>query len=211
MRKIVGNHQKLFSGLGKATGVEPVHIEIDKTVPPVQQKRQSIPLHYVDRFKAHLEELIKEGVVEGPLDYKSATGWIHNPVISDKKYGGRIRLNLDTRPMAKAVKTSHFPIPTPQELRHEFAGSDRFSVLDMNHAFHQFMMDEETQELYVFYTPWGLYKFQTLVMGVSSASGETNERIRTILKGLKGVVQIKDDVVVHGKGKKHDDLLKETL
>ena len=88
--------------------------------------------------------------------------------------------------MKDAVKKTHFPIPTPQELRHNFAGSDRFSVIDLNHAFHQFRMDEASQELFVFYTPWGLYKYNTLVMGVSSASSECHERIRLIVEGLRG-------------------------
>ena len=113
-------------------------------------------------------------------------------------------MNLDTRPMKKAVRTSHFHIPTPQELRHEFLGSDRFSVVDFNHAFHQFPMDDESKDLFVFHTPWGLHRLNTLVMGTHSGSSELQERVRVILKGLEGVVQIKDDVVVHGTGQEHD-------
>ena len=113
--------------------------------------------------------------------------------------------------MKDAVKTTHFPIPTPQELRHNFAGSDRYSVVDLNHAFHQFALDKESQELFVFYTPWGLYKYNTLVMGVSSASSECHERIRRIVDGLEGIQQIKDDIVVHGKGEEHDKRLKALL
>ena len=166
--------------------VEPVHIEVDERIKPVQQKKQPIALHYVDKFKAHLEELKKAHMVSGPLKSESARGWIHNVVITQKSWTDKkIRVNLDTRPMKDAVKTSHFPIPTPQELRHNFAGSDRYSVIDLNHAFHQFKMDEESQELFVFYTPWGLYKFNTLVMGVSSASSECHERIR-LMEGLEG-------------------------
>merc|ERR1712082_310678 len=85
----------------------------------------------------------------------NGTGWIHNVVITAKKWSeDKIRMNLDTRPMAKAVKASHFHIPTPQELRHEFRGSDRFSVVDFNNAFHQFPMDEESRNLFTFHTPW---------------------------------------------------------
>ena len=32
--------------------------------------------------------------------------------------------------------------------------------------------------------------------------------IRLIIKGLEGVVQIKDDIVIHRKGKVHDERLK---
>ena len=45
-------------------------------------------------------------------------------------------------------------------------------------------------------------------MGTAPASSECHERIRIILEGLEGVIQIKDDLVVHGKGQEHDDRLK---
>ena len=72
-------------------------------------------------------------------------------------------------------------------------------------------MDEESQDLFVFYTPWGLYKYNILVMGVSSASSECHERIRVLVEGLEGVQQIKDDIVVHGDGKEHDSRLEALL
>ena len=48
-------------------------------------------------------------------------------------------------------------------------------------------------------------------MGVSSASGETQERVRRILQGLEGVAQIKDDIVVHGAWEEHDNRLREVF
>ena len=130
MEDIVKKTPEVFEGLGKAK-VEPVHIEIDPNVKPVQQKRRPIAVHYRKPFKEHVEELVKAGVVThlGPEDAKATTGWIHNVVITHKSWSKtKIRVNLDTRPMAEAVKTSHFPISTPEELRHDFAGSDRFSI-----------------------------------------------------------------------------------
>ena len=53
-------------------------------------------------------------------------------------------------------------------------------------------------------TPWGLYKYNTMVMGVSIASSECHERIRLVVEGSEGVQQIKDDILVHGSGKEHD-------
>ena len=46
MEALVGGYPKVFHGLGRATKVPPVHIEIDDTVPPVQQKQRLIPIHY---------------------------------------------------------------------------------------------------------------------------------------------------------------------
>ena len=208
MVDLVNQFPKLFTGLGRATGVPVIHIEMDKSIPPVQQKQRQIPIQYKQKLQDHLLELVREGVVT-PLECTNGTGWIHNIVITAKKWSGdKIRMNLDTRPMKKAVKVSHFHIPTPQELRHEFQGSDRFSVVDFNHAFHQFPMDEESRNLFTFHTPWGLHRLNTLVMGTHSGSSELQERVRVIVKGLQGVAQIKDDVVIHGTGAEHDTRLR---
>ena len=211
MTDLVAKYADVFKGLGLAK-VEPIHIQVDPDVKPVQQKPRPIAVHYAEKFKAHIAELKEAGVVSGPLGSEYARGWISNPVISGKKWdASKIRVTLDTRHMSKAVTSTHFPIPTWQELRHNFSGSDRYSVLDMNHAFHQFPMDDETKKLFVFHTPMGLFMYNTLVMGTAPASSECHENIRRMLEGIDGVQQIKDDLVVYGYGKEHDDRLEKVL
>ena len=56
MESITDEFPDLFTGLGRAK-VEPVLIEVDQRVKPVQQKRRNIALHYVDRLRDHLAEL----------------------------------------------------------------------------------------------------------------------------------------------------------
>ena len=71
----------------------------------------------MERLKAHLNELQAEGVISGPLGSEDATGWISNPVITGKKWdSSKIRVNLDLRDMESAVKSSHFPTPTADDL-----------------------------------------------------------------------------------------------
>ena len=48
-------------------------------------------------------------------------------------------------------------------------------------------------------------------MGTHSGSSELQEKTRGTIKGLEGVVQIKDNVVIHGKGKEHNENLKKFL
>ena len=68
-------------------------------------------------------------------------------------------------------------------------------------------MTEESSNLFVFHTPWGLHKLNTLVMRTHSGSSELQERMKVIISGLEGVTQIKDDVVVHGTKEQHHDRL----
>ena len=66
MTELVKPYQQVFQGIGVAK-VEPVHIEVDNSVKPVQQKRRPIAINYLDRFREHIEELHRAGVVSGPL------------------------------------------------------------------------------------------------------------------------------------------------
>ena len=85
-----------------------MHIEVDNSVKPVQQKRRPIAIHYLDKFKEHIEELHRAGVVSGPLTSESARGWIHNVVITQKSWTDKkTRVNLDTRPMKDYLALPH--------------------------------------------------------------------------------------------------------
>ena len=118
---------------------------------------------------------------------------------------------MDTRHMEEAILRTKFPIPTVEELRHKFAGLDRFTMLDLNHAFLQFELAKDAKKLFMFTTPWGLWQYNRLVMGHHNVSSECNKRMQIILKDIEGVAEIKDDVIIHGKGKQHDMRLEEVL
>ena len=211
MAGLLDQYPQLFTGIGQAR-VPPVHIHIKEGVSPVTQKLRPVPVSMMDPLKAKLDMYVKEGVIEGPLGADQATGWVHNVVLTGKKWDPKaIRLNLDTRMMKKAVVPAQYPIPTPEQLRHKFLGSNRYSIVDLNDAFHQFPLDEESKELFKFTTPYGIYKYHRLVMGAHPASGECQSKMAEILRGLEGVVQIKDDIVVHGKDDQHDERLEAVL
>ena len=66
---------------------------------------------------------IKEGVIEGTLGADKTPGWVHNVVLTGKKWDSKaIRLNLDTRMMKKVEVPPQYPIPTPKQLRLGFLG-----------------------------------------------------------------------------------------
>ena len=184
------------------------------------QPPRRIPLHYVEPLKDHLKELLEQDVIEGPLAEEEEGRWISNLVITDKKWdtgaknpGDRvqIRANLDCRELNEWVYQTHEPIPTAEELRHQLKGSNKFSTLDMVHSFHQFELEEEARKLFTFRAPGGLYRYKRMVMGNNPSSSEAHRRVKTVVAGCEGVIQIKDDIVVHGKEEVHDERLKIVL
>ena len=108
-------------------------------------------------------------------------------------------MTIDMRHANLAIRPTHFPVPTIQELRHQLNGVQVFSKIDLTHAFHQIELGEESRSLTIFYTHEGLFRFKRLVMGAGPTSQEFHEKFRLSLQGLKGVIQIQDDVLVFGK------------
>ena len=98
-----------------------------------------------------------------------------------------------------------------QELRHRFAGSDRFSTLDMTNCYYQFEIEKSVRKLFAFRTPWGIFRLGRMVQGTSPASSEIQKTIREILKSCDNAENIKDDIIVHGVGKEHDKHLHKVL
>ena len=88
--------------------------------------------------------MLEEGVIEGPFSSEYVVGWVTNMVINSIKWDpSKICLILDPRQMGYLIGPTHYLIPTAEQLRHEFSGLDRLSVIDLNHAFHQMELNED--------------------------------------------------------------------
>ena len=204
MEAVLYQFRDMFDGIGEIK-LPPIEIFMKEGARPVAQKQRPIPIHLMEPLREKLEMFVREGVLEGPLESEHARGWVHNVVLTKKKWNEKaIRLNIDTRAMEKYVDVTHFPIPTPEQIRHQFLGSDRFTVLDLNDSFHQLKLADNSKDLFKFTTPFGLFRFNRLVMGAHAASAECHAKLSKVLHGLPGVVQIKDDVCIHGAGREHD-------
>ena len=212
MERIVSQYPKLFQGLGEVKGQE-VDILLKPTAKPKIQPRRPIPIHYTDKLKKKVAELKREGVIEGPLHGPLEPGsYVSNPVITAKRWSDQeIRLNLDLSDANEDIVTSVHPIPTPEELRHEFREADTFTSIDANQMFQQWRVAKNKRKIFTFRTPWGLYRYVRLPSGVNCAGAEANNNFRAIVEGLKGITQIQDDVVVFGKGRQHDRRLEKLL
>ena len=213
IQKILDKYEHMFHGVGSFNGEE-IEFKIDESVTPVVQRNRPIALAYRERVEEHIKELIDNDIIEGPLDSTEPLEWVSNVVITGKKWGdgSNIRLNVDMRDANKAIKRTHYPIPTVQELRHAFHGATRYTKLDMNHAFHQMPLSKESRHLTNFRTHQGIYRFKRLVMGASPASEEFHEKLRRAICDLDGHVQIKDDIIVYGRTQdEHDQHLQQML
>ena len=110
MSAIRDQFKDMFSCIGEIK-LPLIEIYMMEGAKPVAQKQRPISIHMMEPLKEKLVEFVQEEVLES----KHARGWVHNVVLTKKKWNERaISLNIDTRSMEKYVDMSHFPIPTSE-------------------------------------------------------------------------------------------------
>ena len=113
------------------------------------------------------------------------TDWISSQVVVRK--GNKLRLCIDPRDLNKALKRSHYPMPTIEEVLPELSKAKIFSVADAKNGFWQIKLDEPSSYLTTFWTPFGRYRWLRMPFGLATAPEEYQRRQHEVLEGLHGI------------------------
>ena len=172
-----------------------VTLNVDDQVKPRFLKARSVPYSMEDKVDAELERLVKEGIIEA-VEYSD---WAA-PIVPVLKRNGQLRICGDYKcTINRAVKVDTYPIPNIEELYVKLAGGHCFTKLDLSQAYQQLPLDEECKLLTTINTKKGLFVYNRLPFGVSSAPGVFQRTMEKLLSGIPMVVVYLDDIVVSGK------------
>ena len=121
------------------------------------------------------------------------------PVVPIVKNDGSIRLCGDYKVTINSVLLSDtYPLPRPEDLFAALAGGKVFSKLDLKHAYLQVPLDEASKTLTTINTPKGLFQYERLPFGVSSAPSLFQRIMENLLSDLHHVSVYLDDILVTG-------------
>ena len=185
-------------------------LHIDKDVKPVVQPHRWVPFHLRKKLEAELDapeaaDIIEK--VEGP------TPWVSPIVVAPKpKNPEKIRLCVDMRlPNMAIIRERHVTL-TLDNIVSELNGSTIFSKLDLNKGHHQVELLPESRYITTFATHVVLRRYKRLNFGISSAAEVFQEATRGVIQGVRGTLNISDDIIVHGKSRQqHDEALRAVL
>ena len=140
------------------------------------------------------KQLVDLGIVE-PVDPAKPNNW-SSPLHLAPKPGGGLRPVGDYRLLNQKTELDLYPLPDLRGYTHKIAGSTIFSKLDLAKAFHQILIDPTDRHKTCVSTPWGLFNFRRLAMGMMNSSQSFQRHIDDLLKNISGCFVYLDDVLV---------------
>ena len=93
----------------------------------------------------------------------------------------------------------NYPIPNAEDLLTTLEGSQTFTKLDMSQAYQQLLLEDESKQYTTINTHKGLYQYNRLPFGVSSAPGIFQRTMENLLHGIPCVIVRVDDILIGGK------------
>ena len=192
---VMDTFKDVHTGLG--TLGPPLHITVNPNVTPIQADPHRCPVAKEAQAAEAIRDLEKQGILKKVTE---PTAWISNSVHREKP-DGSIRVCIDpSQTINKAIEVPKYPIPTVDELLPKLNNAKIFSCVDVYKGFANIELDESSSYLTTMHTPIGRYRWLRMPFGVSLGPEEYQRRQHEVLKGLKGVVNKADDILVFGCG-----------
>jgi hypothetical protein len=155
-----------------------------------------------------VDDLLKKGVV------RPSKSPYASPAFLVPKRDGSFHMVVDYRRVNDKIIFDSYPMPTIEQAFEQFGGAAVFSVLDLNSAYCQIPLSVRSRRVTAFCTPFGLFEFNKLPMGVSVGCQGLSRVIDELFADLKGqyVFNFLDDLVVYSKSTdEHMKHLREVL
>ncbi|XP_044184326.1 LOW QUALITY PROTEIN: uncharacterized protein K02A2.6-like [Acropora millepora] len=188
-------HGDVFSeGLGTLKGTT-AKIYVDPEATPKFMKARPVPYALKAKVELELDRLQRENIIS-PIEFSE---WAA-PIVPVVKQDGSVRICGDYKGTVNQVsKLDNYPIPKTEDLLATLGGGNKFTKLDMSQAYQQLELEESSKKFTTINTHKGLYQYNRLPFGVSSAPGIFQRTMENLLQGIPHVVVRIDDILVSGK------------
>ena len=126
---------------------------------------RSVPYALREVIEKDLERLELLGVIEKV----NHSDWAA-PIVPVPKADHSVRLCGDYKvTINPMLQVDQFPLPKPEDLFATLAGGEKFTKLDLSHAYQQVLLEPESRKYVTINTHKGLYQYNRLPFGVASA------------------------------------------
>ena len=194
--EIMAEFPSVFDGQIRTMPGEKFHISLAANARPFcVTTPRTVPFAYRDKLQNEIDLLVSQGIIAPVTE---PTEWCAPIVVTPKKKSDHIRMCVDLSKLNKFVRRERYPSTTPAEAVADITQSKAkyFTVFDALKGYHQCPLDEESQKLTTFITPFGRFKYLRAPYGISSISEHYNRRMDEAFAGLNDFRKIVDDVII---------------
>ena len=137
------------AGMGKRSNYLPMNGNAE----PVAQKPRRIAYHLMEPLQKRLQEFLEKDIMEKVPDQEPVT-WCSPIVVQPKpKNPSDIRISLYLRILNKSMlRTRYVQAPIAEDFITALKGCSILSKLDLNHGYHQFVIDPRPRQAMTFST-----------------------------------------------------------
>ena len=188
--------QKLYPSQFDTIGnfKEKAKLILKEDAEPFIDHPRKFAIHIKEDLKCELDKMERDGIIR---KIQGHTDWCSSLTLPRKK-DGSIRVCLDPQKLNMNLKRCPYKIPTLEEINPALSKAKVFSKLDAKAGYWSVQLEEDSQPLTTFRTPFGRYCWKRLPFGLRVSQDIFQARMDEILEGLSGVVGIADDVAVFG-------------
>jgi len=168
---------------------------IDLNTPPIHLKPYTIPNIHRQYFSNIITELVSNNVLQKHLSSK----WAFPSFLIPKK-NGTFRLVSDFRRLNKLLADTPYPLPQIKDVLQRRASFSYVSVIEITSQFYHFNLDNASRSLCVITTPFGLFQYLRLPMGIKIAPLFAQSVMDSLFGHVDYVEVFMDDIAVFSTG-----------
>ena len=194
LKELIRQYRDVFGTAEEVghTNLVTCELRLKKGSVPCRQKVRPLNPALEADLRKQLDKWLKLKVVK-----PSKSPW-SSPLVPVKKRDGTVRWACDLRKLNSCLVQDSFPLPRIQQLLERAGGHRVYSSLDAVQAYFTIPLDEESQPLTAFATPWGLYQWCRMPFGLATATQVYSRMIAAALNplGTSNLGAYLDDIII---------------
>jgi hypothetical protein len=172
---------------------QPISLQLTDTE-PVYVRARPVPLALRARVEKELNRLETDGSI-----YRVDHSDYGTPIVPVIKANGEIRICGDYKiTINPKLKRNFYPLPRIDELFANLSGGERFTKIDLRHAYEQCLLEEASQPYTAITTHMGTFVYRRTPYGLSCIPEKFQKLMEEVLRGVPGCVVFLDDICVTG-------------
>ena len=195
LEAVLQRHNEVFKKeLGTMKGIK-VAIALKPRHQPRFCQARVVPYALRPKVEAEIDRLREQGIIS-PVKFSD---WA-TPIVPVVKKNGDVRICGDFKVTINPVlQVEKYPIPRIEDLFASLSGGQHFSKLDLSHAYLQMPVEEDSRKYLTITTSKGLFCYNRLAFGITSAPAIFQRAMDQVLQGLPNVHCYLDDILVTGQ------------